>query len=45
MDSMLKLLEGWDFKMEEESVAATVYSFALLKINKSMFHAYEKDAD
>jgi len=45
MTAMLNLLKDWDFKMDEESVAATVYSFALLKFNKSMFHAYEKDSE
>jgi len=45
MNDMLKLLDQWDFKMDEESVGATVYSFADLKINKSLFYAYEKDAE
>ena len=31
--------------MDEESVAATVYSFALLKFNKSLFHKYESDSE
>lgn len=45
MEAMLKLLEGWDYRMDEESVAATVYSFALLKFNKSLFHKYESDSE
>jgi len=45
MNDMLKLLDQWDFKFDEESVGATVYSFAVLKINKSLFYAYEKDAE
>ena len=45
MESMLSLIEGWDCRMQEESVAATVYSFAMLEINKSLFHAYEEDAE
>jgi acyl-homoserine lactone acylase PvdQ len=45
MTAMLKLLEGWDYRMDEESVAATVYSFALLKFNKSLFHKYESDSE
>ena len=45
MDYMFSLLDGWNGEMEEDSIAATVYSFALLAINKSFYHAYEKDPE
>ena len=45
MEYTLSLIDGWNWKMEEESIAATVYVFATLEINKSLFHAYESDPE
>ena len=30
LDEMLLIVENWDHKFDEESVAATVYTFAIL---------------
>ena len=43
LDFILSIIEKWDFKMDEESIGATVYAFAILEFNKSLFHAYESD--
>ena len=40
---MLAIVDNWDFRFDEESVASTVYSFALLNFQKSLFHKYESD--
>ena len=45
LDFILSILEKWDFKMDEESIGATVYAFAILEFNKSLFHAYESDPE
>ena len=43
LEEMLAILEGWDYRFTEESVAATVYTFAMLRFQKSLFHNYEAD--
>ena len=43
LEFMINLLDGWTGLMDEQSVAATVYSFTFMNIHKSLFHAYEKD--
>ena len=40
---MLAIVDNWDFRFDEESIASTVYSFALLNFQKSLFHKYESD--
>ena len=45
MQFMIDLLNGWQGNMDEDSIAATVYSFTLMSIHKSLFHAYEDDQD
>ena len=42
---MVDLLNDWSGIMSEDSIAATVYSFTLMHVHKSLFHAYEDDAD
>ena len=45
LDYMLQHLKGWKGQMDGESVPATVYSFTLMSIHKSLFHAYESDPE
>ena len=43
LDFMVNLLEGWTGLVDEESVPATVYSFTLMQVHKSLFHKYAPD--
>ena len=45
LDEMLLIVDNWDHKFDEESVAATVYTFAILNFQKSLFHKYESDPE
>ena len=45
LEDMLSILDSWDFVFDEESVGATVYTFALLRFNKSLYHKYESDPE
>ena len=45
LEEMLSILEKWDFEFDEESVGATVYTFAMLRFHKSLFHKYESDPE
>ena len=44
-ETMVEHLEGWTGLMDAESVPASVYSFTLMSVHKSLFHAYESDPE
>ena len=45
LDEILAILDNWDYRFDKESVGATVYSFAILRFQKSLLHKYEYDPE
>lgn len=42
---MIKHLDGWQGDHSKDSVAATIYNYALFFFQKSLFHSYIDDAE
>lgn len=40
MEAMFSLLENWDGRFKESSIAATCYSYTMLYFYKSLMHKY-----